>query len=227
MRAGIPGYHPGMADIAETTEMPDSIGGMTCAGFLDRLASRDPVPGGGAAAGLTGAIGAALGAMVAKFSASPKHAGDAVSEVERIGAELERARDVFLTLADEDAAAYSILNAAFKRPKEDPGRSDAIRAGAGAAIQPPLATLATAAEVARLLEGLMRRCNPNLRSDLAIGARLIASAAFGALWNVRANASLLGDTGAALLTEAEESLGQVESRCGGVEQGCLTGEAKG
>lgn len=201
-------------------ENSNGIGNQTCAGFLGALASTEPTPGGGAVAGLIGATSAALGEMVAGYSLG-KSGDPAVEEsIETIKGELGRARQVFLRLADEDAAAYAVLNAAFKKPKSDPDRKDAIRAGAAAAIQPPLATLATAGDVARLLEKLLPHSNKNLASDLGIAADLTLSAAKAALWNIDANAPMLGDEGAEIRKRSSDLISDVSGRAGQVEAAC-------
>ncbi len=196
------------------------IGNQTCAGFLGALASTEPTPGGGAVAGLIGATASALGEMVAGYSLGKSGDPSIEESIETIKSELGRARQVFLRLADEDAAAYAVLNAAFKQPKSDEGRQDAIRAGAAAAIQPPLATLATAGDVARLLEKLLPHSNRNLASDLGIAADLTISTANAALWNIDANASLLGDEGTEIQKRSCDLINDISGRAGFVETAC-------
>ena len=200
--------------------MPDSIAQSTCAGFLAALASTEPTPGGGAVAGLVGAASASLGEMVAGYSLGRSDDPATERSIERIRSELSRARVLFLELADEDAAAYAVLNAAFKLPRSDQTRPQMILAGATAAVQPPLATLAMAGDVARLLEQLQPVANANLRSDLAIAARLADSSATAALWNIRANAPLLGDSGPEILREAVTRSGEIRARSADIEKRC-------
>lgn len=204
--------------------MPESIAKSTCAGFLAALASTEPTPGGGAVAGVIGATSAALGEMVAGYSLGRSDDPSIEQSIAEIKAELARARVLFLELADEDASAYAVLNSAFKMPKADPSRPGAILAGATAAIQPPLATMAMAGDIARLLERLEPIANANLRSDLAIAARLAASSASAALWNVRANAPLLGESGPEILAEAIVRARETESRCASIETTCGANE---
>ena len=203
--------------------MPDSITATSCGGFFADLASTEPVPGGGAVAGVVGATAAALGEMVAGYSLRCSDDASVEESIKGLASELAKARALFLQLADEDAAAYAVLNAAFKLSKGDPARTDSIRAGAQTAVQPPLAVLATAGDVSRILEQLQPHANKNLRSDLAIAARLTDSAANAAMWNIRANAPLLGDAGAVALAEAQKTADAIESRCGSIESGCLVG----
>lgn len=194
---------------------------MTYSGFLEQLASTAPTPGGGAVAGMIGATAAALGEMVAGYSLG--RSGDAAieSSIESIKAEFARARAVFLRLADEDAAAYGALNAAFKTPKSDPGRKEAIRSGAAAAVLPPKAAMATAGDVMRLLEQLLPISNTNLISDLAIAAQMSAGAATAAYWNIRVNTPMLGEPGLGMLEEAEFALAEIERRNRAIETKCI------
>ncbi|MCB9848417.1 MAG: cyclodeaminase/cyclohydrolase family protein [Phycisphaeraceae bacterium] len=201
--------------------MTQPIASMTCAGFLEALASKAPTPGGGAVAGLIGATAAALGEMVAVYSLGRSDDDETESALRDITAELSRARGLFLTLADEDAAAYAVLNAAFKLPKSDPGRMTSILAGANAAIQPPRATLAACADVARLLERLLPISNRNLSSDLRIAASLTIASADAAICNIDANANLLGETGAGITREACALANDISKRAGLVESACM------
>lgn len=201
--------------------MPGSIAESTCAGFLSALASTEPTPGGGAVAGVVGAISAALGEMVAGYSLGRSEDPAIEQTLQSIRAELANARAVFMTLADEDPAAYAVLNAAFKRPKSDPDRKQAIREGAAAAVLPPMATLAAAGDVARLLERLLPISNKNLGSDLGIAANLVISAADAALRNIEANSPMLGDDGAKILRDAAEQITGIHRRSGQVEAACL------
>jgi len=207
--------------------MSQTIAESTYSGFLAALASANPTPGGGAVAGVIGATSAALGEMVARYSLGRSDDPEQERSIGAILPELSRARALLLGLADEDAAAYTVLNSAFKVPKSDPTRAESIRTGAATAIQPPLAMLATAADLARLLESLAPISNPNLRSDLAIAASLASCTASAAYWNIRANARLLGASGRALLTGAGASVEEIGARCGSIETACAGNEDPG
>src|SRR5207249_10471656 len=92
------------------------FGDLTLRAFIDRLASSDPVPGGGSASAVAGALGAALVRMVASLSVDrPKYAAHAAVH-ERSSAEGTRLADLFLEIADEDAAAYGGVPAAVELP---------------------------------------------------------------------------------------------------------------
>ena len=90
----------------------------TVGGFLEALASDAPTPGGGAAAGVSGAIGAALIAMVGRLTAGKEAFAAVEVRMHELIAEADAARIAFLELADLDATAFDGVMAAFKLPKD-------------------------------------------------------------------------------------------------------------
>src|SRR4051812_6709489 len=92
--------------------MPDGVDG-----FLSAVAARTPAPGGGAAAGVTCALAAALAAMAARFAGADPDAERA-----------DGLRAQALALADADAAAFAPVLAILREPAGAPGRADRLRA---------------------------------------------------------------------------------------------------
>jgi formiminotetrahydrofolate cyclodeaminase len=174
--------------------------------FVRRLASADPVPGGGSASAVTGALGASLVAMVAALSEGrPRYAAHAGTHA-RAGAAGLRLVERLLDLADEDAAAYGSYAAAMKSPRgtddERETRAAAIRTAARAAAEAPLACVAACRELLAATESLAGRSNVNAASDLAVAANLGEAAARGAAENVLINLpAMADDVSAALMTE--------------------------
>jgi formiminotetrahydrofolate cyclodeaminase len=139
--------------------------------FLDRVASDEPAPGGGACAAVTVGLAAGLCAMAARFSSTT--VADAATVVEQAEALRHRVQG----LAQQDAEAYTQVLQAFQLPKEpDPdARRQRIEAALSAAAEPPLAVAEAAVEVGRLARRLEAEGNPNLRGD-AVTGRLLAEA---------------------------------------------------
>jgi len=162
-------------------------------GFLNELGAKTPAPGGGAAACMTGATAAALAHMVVEYSLGKKNLAEHQAELAHASATLARARKVMLQLADEDAAAYALVNELRKLPETDARRIAEFPDAAGAAIAAPRATLALCIDLLRLIESLCGRTNRHLRSDLAIAAVLGEAAARSAWWNVSVNLSMVAD----------------------------------
>ncbi len=88
--------------------------------FLDDLASGEPTPGGGSAAALAGALGAALAAMVANLTVGRKRYVDVDAQMQAVLGEAESLRGRLTALVAEDAQAYDQVRAAYRLPKETP-----------------------------------------------------------------------------------------------------------
>lgn len=189
--------------------------------ILGSLGSKAPTPGGGAVAGLAGAIASATGRMVVAYSEGKKgleaHAGELTAAAEK----LERARDLFLELADEDAEAYGALNELWRLPRTDPRRGEMLVKAAERAASVPEAVVAASNELLRLLESLIPISNKQLSSDLAVAAVLAESAARAAAWNVRANLPLLEESARDAVRErAERGIADAQARAESIEQAC-------
>lgn len=194
-------------------------------GFLDQLAAKTPAPGGGAAACMAGATAAALAHMVVAYSIGRKNLADHQPLLESASAALRRARAMLLQLAEEDAAAYALVNELQKLPEDDSRRRSEWGGAVAAAVAAPRAAMAVCMEVLRMTESLAGKSNAYLRSDLAIAAVLAEAAARGAWWNVRINLSLVADEGerGRLSAEGDRACAEAVSVRGRVETACLAG----
>ncbi len=183
---------------------------MSLEGFADETASESPAPGGGSIAAYMGALGAALGTMVANLSA---HKAGWDERWEEFSDYAERGRDILdrlIGLVDEDTAAFNRIMGVFAMPKgtndEKAARDKALQEATLYATEVPLRTMKTAAEAFDLLEAMAREGNPASVSDAGVGALAARSAVLGAQLNVRINAAGLSDRSMAeaLCEEAEE-----------------------
>ena len=170
---------------------------LTVGDFLARLASTAAVPGGGSASALSGAFAAALVQMVVGLSqGKPKYAPYEAT-LKRAGEVATHSQERLLSLADEDAAAYARLSAAFKMPRqtaEEQGvRQTAIRTGARDAALAPFRVLQECSDVVLAAESIAGRSNVNARSDASTAASLAEAAARGAASNVLINLPMTGD----------------------------------
>jgi methenyltetrahydrofolate cyclohydrolase len=191
--------------------------------FLSELAAKQPTPGGGAVAGVCGALAAALAQMVVSYSLGKKSLAPHQPMLEEAAKRLERARAMLLALADEDAQAYGLVNELSRLPDGDPRKAQELGPAQAASVQVPLAVGACAVDLLRLFVTLCGTSNPQLRSDLAIAAVLAEATARAARWNVLINAPSLADPHfkASSLAQAQ---GFAESACtlgASVERACL------
>ncbi len=194
----------------------------TVADFVRAAASKQPTPGGGAVAAVTGALGAALGAMVLNYTVGRKKYAEHADLHDGALTELTNLRQRLLDLADADAAAYRGLSDLWSLDENDPVRRERWADAVDAAIDAPSRILGAAEQALHLAEQLCGRSNRMLRSDLAIAAELAETAMRAAAWNVRANLPLLDDNNriAGLeqwlddtLADARQTLSTIESHC--------------
>jgi methenyltetrahydrofolate cyclohydrolase len=174
--------------------------------FLDRLADRVPVPGGGATAALHAAQGAALLGMVARYTTGEKYAEHAET-IGRIITEVDELRGIALRLADADADAFTAVTQAYGLPKstdeEKAARSAIIGQALVGAAWPPAQVISIAGMVTDLAQALVEIGNRNVISDVAAAAESARAAAATARVNVEINLAGITDEQASLEMIAE------------------------
>jgi len=171
--------------------MDERLTELTVRRLVERLASSDPVPGGGSASALAGAMGAALVHMVVELSVDrPAAAGhdETLAEI-RTAADARQAE--LLNLAELDANAYAAVVHARRLPKvaelEREARAVQLAAAIREATRVPLATAQAASEVLELAGRLAPIGNRNAISDVGVAALLAVTSVRGAALNVQIN----------------------------------------
>ena len=182
---------------------------MTLKGFADETASESPAPGGGSISAYMGALGAALGTMVANLSAHKRGWDDRWKEFSEWAEKGQGIMKELVGLVDEDTAAFDRIMAAFGLPKgtdeEKAARAEAIEEATLYASQVPLRTMKASFKAFEVARAMATEGNPNSVSDAGVGALAARSAVLGACLNVRINAVGLKDKekAATLIAEAE------------------------
>jgi len=173
--------------------IPSAAGGPSLDGWIDELAGGGPTPGGGSAAALAGTLAAALVAMVARLTIGKKTYAGVDAQAREILAEAEQLRGELRRLVDEDAAAYAGVSQAYKIPKADPRRAQAIDDALLAAARPPADVVKHGRRLLALAQTIEHIGNKNAVSDARVAGMLAKTAIDGATENVNANLAGLSD----------------------------------
>lgn len=167
------------------------------------LAAKQSVPGGGGAAALTGALGAALCSMVGNYTTGKRAYADVQDDIERLLAEADDVRTCLLGLINADAEAFEPLARAYGIPKDDPARARTIELATKTACAAPIEMMRQCARAVPLLEEMGRKGSRLLRSDVLCGAALCGAALQASSANVYVNTGSLEDRAFAEELEAE------------------------
>lgn len=183
---------------------------MALADLMDAFASTDPVPGGGSAAALAGAVGASLLLMVAGIPKTRTGAPEETADLAEAATRLHPLRDQLLELVDRDSEAYQQVMAAYRLPKETDAekasRKNAIDDAVRAATETPLDTMRACQQALRGAVIVSANGNRRTTSDVGVGVELLVAGLRGARMNVDINLAALddGDYVRRVRTEAEE-----------------------
>jgi glutamate formiminotransferase/formiminotetrahydrofolate cyclodeaminase len=192
---------------------------MTVRGFVNETASDSAAPGGGSISALAGALGAALGTMVANLSAAKRGWEDRVHEFSPWAEQGQLLKDNLIALVDEDTRAFDAIMEAFGLPKDTPeqvtARKQAIQDASKYATEVPFRTMKAAFDCIPLLKQMSEHGNPNSLSDVGVGALCIKTAVRGAWLNVLINAQGLSDKTWAdnIVSEARALLAKNHTAC--------------
>lgn len=170
---------------------------LTARGLAEETASESPAPGGGSISAYMGALGAALGTMVANLTAHKAAYDDRWEEYSDAAERGQALMERLLHLVDEDTAAFNRIMDVFAMPKktdaEKAARAQAMEEATLYATQVPLSTMEAASEVFPLVKLMAETGNPASVTDAGVGTLAARAAVRGAFLNVKINAAGLKD----------------------------------
>jgi len=177
--------------------------GMSCVEFVDVLGSNAPVPGGGGAAAMMGAIGTALGNMVASLTMGYKKYEHLKDEMIDLKDQCEAIQNKMLALVEADAVGFEPLSKAYRLPKEDPDRPRILEEATLQALQAPLDIMITCCEALDVIQILADKGAQLAISDAGCGAICCKAALQAASLNVFINTGSLQNREKAAELEAQ------------------------
>jgi len=180
----------------------------SCTEFVDVLASKAPVPGGGGASALVGAIGTALGSMVGNLTVGKKKYAAVEEDIKKILEKAEALQKELLHLVDQDAVVFEPLSKAYGIPKEDPNREKIMEEALKNACTVPMDIMRACCRAIELHEELAEKGSALALSDVGVGVAFCKSALMGASLNVFINTKSMVDReyAASIEKEADEML---------------------
>ena len=165
--------------------------------FVAGLASKAPVPGGGGAAALGGAVGSALGSMVGNLTVGKKKYADVEERVLQVLSEADRLQQELLYLMEEDSRVFEPLSRAYGMPKateaERAAKEQVMEVALRDASLVPLQIMETAGQMLDLLEELAQIGSRLAVSDVGVGVQFCRSAVLGASMNIFINTKMMKD----------------------------------
>lgn len=161
--------------------------------FLEQLASNAPVPGGGGASALCGALGIALGNMVGSLTVGKKKYADVEEEIIALNQQADALRVELLELVEKDAEVFEPLSKAYGIPKDDSSRSEVMAKVLKEAAEVPLAIMRKAGEALELIRIYGEKGSRLAISDAGCGAAMCRAALESAALNVYINTKAMED----------------------------------
>jgi len=183
--------------------MNEKMTAESCELFCEMLSAKTPVPGGGGASALAGALGASLAAMVSNYTLGKKKYAAVEEEIQTLLNRAEHLRHRLLEQVEEDAAAFEPLSCAYAIPKDDPTRDEVMERCLHRAAAAPMEILRLACQCIELHQELEQKGSTMMASDAGTGAALCRAAMTGASLNVKVNTKLMSDRAHAEALNAE------------------------
>jgi len=170
---------------------------MSLKAFMNETASESPAPGGGSVSAYIGALGVALGSMVANLSSHKRGWDERWKEFSDWAEKGKAIQERLLMLVDEDTIAFNGILAAADLPKKNDSeiklRNDAIQEATKKAILVPFMVMETAFKGFKLIREMAEKGNPNSVTDAAVGALAVGTCIRGAHLNVKINCASFED----------------------------------
>lgn len=190
----------------------------SCEEFVSALASKDPVPGGGGAAALVGAIGIALGNMVGSLTIGKQKYADVQEDIQSLMAKAEVVRVQFLDLIDRDAEGFRPLAEAYRMPSDTPEQQQqkklVMEVALNTACMVPIELMQACCQAIELTEEFANKGSVLALSDAGCAALFCKAALQAASLNVTINTKGMGDRAVAEAynNQAEQMLAEFTAR---------------
>ena len=169
--------------------------------FLDVLSSKEPVPGGGGASALAGALGNALGQMVSNLTIGKKKYALVEDEIKELAERMKGIQGQFTALADQDAKVFAPLAKCYSLPsgteEEKAYKAEVMEARLLDASLVPMEIMEKAAEMLEIMDILADKGSRMAVSDVGVGVQFIRTALLGAVMNVYINTKSMKNRGKA------------------------------
>jgi glutamate formiminotransferase / formiminotetrahydrofolate cyclodeaminase len=206
--------------VAETPEEP--LAGASVREFIEQIGARTSAPGGGSASAAMAAIGAALGAMVAKLTYGVRKFEAVDRDMRQVIPVLHDAVQRLIPMIDADTAAFSDYMDGVRMPQETDSEKAArhakMQAGLKTAVTVPLQTMQLGDSVWAPLCDVARYGNPASHSDVEVGAKALEAGIWGAYRNVLINLQDIDDAAfkQSMTAAAEKLVQRAAEKCADV-----------
>ena len=166
---------------------------MSLTQFLDKLATKEPVPGGGGASALAGAIGVALGNMVGSLTVGKKKYAAVEADIIALNEKAEEVRHALCALIEKDAEVFEPLSRAYSIPKDDPTRDEVMAKVLKDASEVPLEIMRNCCKALDLISEYAQKGSVIAISDAGCAAAMCKAALESAALNVYINTKSMKD----------------------------------